>query len=86
MGAESTISGNLAVNGGYTLFPTRGDATASGSVQIGTKINGQIQGLVLDNVKVTATDITSNYKNVDGKIEACVSTITDGVTNYFGLG
>jgi len=83
MGAESTISGNLAVQGGVE-FSLDGYFNGSGSVQIGTKINGQIQGLVLDKVKFTVNDVSSNYKTVDSKIEACVSTITDGVTNYFG--
>lgn len=86
MGAESTISGNLAVNGGYWISPfgNTGDANGTGSIQIGTKINGMIQGLVLDKVRFTLKDITSEYKNIDGKIEASVYTITDGATNYFG--
>ena len=85
MGISSSISGNLAVKGGLEIgFPLTGDLKGTGSVQIGTKINGQIQGLVLDKVKFTVTDVSTNYKNVDAKIEASVSTITDGVTNYFG--
>jgi len=86
MGVSSSISGNLAVVGGWDFgFPPTGKFTGgTGSVQIGTKINGQIQGLVLDKVKFTLTDVSSNYKNIDGKIEASVYTITDGATNYFG--
>ena len=88
MGLSSSISGNLAVKGGWVFklpASTVGTFDATGSVQIGTKdSNGQIQGLILDKVKVTATDISTNYKNIDGKIEAAVYNVIDGATNYFG--
>ena len=88
MGMSSSISGNLAVKGGWSVSITAVDLLGkfygTGSVQIGTTINGQVQGLVLDKIKMSVTDVSSNYKNVDAKIEASVSTITDGTTNYFG--